>query len=443
MSIPFGDEDIHNTLKSFWDNDTTSPGLAPSRGRLPTEPTEFSPVRPPVGAEPVRPPETRRQTRDLDRKSAGQDYEIDDLLERMLKLKGSDLHLSVGFHPAIRVNGDITPLTDFPKLTKDEIQRLVFAMLTDEQNKKFGEMLELDFAYDLVGKSRFRVNLLRQKEAVGAVFRTIPYDILPLETLGISPVLNDFASLQRGLVIVGGATGSGKSTTLAAIVDKANRTRNDHILTIEDPVEFVHQHKGCIVNQREVGVDTHSFAEAMKHALREDPDIILVGELRDLETISLAISLAETGHLVFATLHTQSAPQTISRIIDVFPPEQQAMIQTQLAETLKAVVCQTLVKTADGKRRQAALEIMVVTDPIKANIRDNKLEQISGFIQTGKKDGMITMDDDLKRLVNERIIRPKAALEKAQRPKDLSDTWGGDAGVERLEKSFDANYQRY
>lgn len=440
MTTPFGEDDIHSTLKSFWD---TSPGLTPSRG-LPTslEQERTGPVLP-VGAEPVRPPEQRRAVKDLDRSEAGSDYEIDDLLERLLSMKGSDLHLSVGFHPAVRVHGDITPLTDFPKLTKEAIQRLVFAMLTDEQNKRFGETLELDFAYDLIGKSRFRVNLLRQKEAVGAVFRTIPYEILPLETLGISAVLNDFAQLQRGLVIVGGATGSGKSTTLAAIVDKANRTRKDHILTIEDPVEFVHTHKECIVNQREVGTDTHSFAEAMKHALREDPDIILVGELRDLETISLAISLAETGHLVFATLHTQSAPQTISRIIDVFPPEQQAMIQTQLAETLRAVVCQTLVKKADGKGRQAALEIMVATDPIKANIRDNKLEQITGYIQTGKKDGMITLDDDLKRLVEARLIRPRAALEKAQRPKDLIETWGGDAGIDRLEASFDANFRRF
>lgn len=438
MSLPIGEPDVHNQLKNFWDDEQTAGGfgLPSARSRHSEEPIV------PIGAEPVRPPEVISKVRDLDRTQAGETYDIDDLLHKMLEKNGSDLHLSAGFHPAIRVHGDITPLTDFPLLTGAEIERLVYSMLSAEQNKRFGEQLELDFAYNLVGASRFRVNVLKQKEQVGAVMRTIPYEIKPLEALGISPVLNDFAHLERGLVLVTGPTGSGKSTTLAAIVDKANRSRHDHILTIEDPVEFVHPHKKCIVNQREVGTDTHSFAEAMKHALREDPDIILVGELRDLETISLAISLAETGHLVFGTLHTQSAPQTISRIIDVFPADQQAMVQTQLAETIKAVVCQALVKTADGKGRQAALEIMIATDPIKANIRDNKLDQIAGYIQTGKKFGMNTMDEDLMRLVREKRIRPKAALEKAHRRKDMVDTWGGEDAVERMEASFDSPTRR-
>lgn len=440
MSLPFGDDNVHDQLKNFWESDTTAGGAAGLPGIRSYEP---EPVAIPIGAEPIRPPEDVRKVRDLDRSQAGESYDIDDLLHRMLEKKGSDLHLSAGFHPAIRVHGDITPLTDFPLLTGAEIERLVYSMLSAEQNKRFGEALELDFAYNLVGASRFRVNVLKQKEQVGAVMRTIPYDIKPLEALGISPVLNDFAHYERGLVLVTGPTGSGKSTTLAAIVDKANRSRKDHILTIEDPVEFVHPHKQCIVNQREVGTDTHSFAEAMKHALREDPDIILVGELRDLETISLAISLAETGHLVFGTLHTQSAPQTISRIIDVFPADQQAMVQTQLAETIKAVVCQTLVKTADGQGRQAALEIMIATDPIKANIRDNKLDQIAGYIQTGKKYGMSTMDEDLMRLVKEKRIRPKAALEKAHRRKDMLEAWGGEAGIDRMEATFDSPRQRF
>lgn len=445
MSLPFGEEDVHNQLKNFWGDEgvSESAGLPGARSYEPeidyspavrvSEPISYSPI----GAEPIRPPEEARGVKDLDRSESGETYDIDDLLYKMLEKNGSDLHLSAGFHPAIRVHGDITPLTEFPLLSGDEIERIVYSMLTGEQQKRFGENLELDFAYNLVGASRFRVNVLKQKEFVGAVMRTIPYDIKPLEALGISPILNDFAHYERGLVLVTGPTGSGKSTTLAAIVDKANRSRKDHILTIEDPVEFVHPHKKCIVNQREVGTDTHSFADAMKHALREDPDIILVGELRDLETISLAISLAETGHLVFGTLHTQSAPQTISRIIDVFPADQQAMVQTQLAETIKAVVCQTLVKTADGKGRQAALEIMIANDPIKANIRDNKLDQIAGYIQTGKKFGMNTMDEDLIRLVKEGKVRPSAALDKAHRRKDMLELFGGEEGVRRMEENLD------
>lgn len=433
MSNLFGD-DPHNSLKNFWD-EPDSGGL--SAPRLPSRPADVKPI----GAEPIRPPDEVSRVSEMESSENGS-YEIDDLLEDMLKMKGSDLHLSMGFPPAVRVHGDMTPMTKYPVLNSAEIQRLVNPMMSDEQQKRFEEDLELDMSYELVGKSRFRVNLLKQKEAYGAVMRTIPFDIKPLEALGISSILNDFAHYERGLVLITGPTGSGKSTTLAAIIDKANRSRKGHILTIEDPVEFVHPHKQCIVNQREVGVDTKSFADAMKHALREDPDIILVGELRDLETISLAISLAETGHLVFGTLHTQSAPQTISRIIDVFPSNQQAMIQTQLAETLKAVVCQTLLKTADGKGRQAALEIMVSTQPIRANIRDNKIEQIGGYIETNSRAGMNTMDQDLARLVKERRVRPSDAIAKSHNKDNLIANLGGQAVLDRIEMDLNEKYRR-
>jgi twitching motility protein PilT len=274
----------------------------------------------------------------------------------------------------------------------------------------FEEELELDFAYSVPGHARFRVNVFVQRDSVGAVMRLIPWEIKPLEDLGMPAVVETFAHLKRGLVLVTGPTGSGKSTTLAAIIDKVNRTRRGHIMTIEDPIEFLHKHQGCLVNQREVGQDTHGFRTALKHILRQDPDVILVGELRDLDTISVALSAAETGHLVFATLHTQSAQDTITRVVDVFPADQQQQVRTQLAATLQGVLCQTLVKTVDGKGRVAAVEIMVCNPGIRAMIRDDKLQQIQGSLQAGARDGMQTLNSHLASLVKSGHITYEAGV---------------------------------
>jgi twitching motility protein PilT len=283
--------------------------------------------------------------------------------------------------------------------------------MTERQRKQFEEELELDFAYSVPGHARFRVNVFQQRDSVGAVMRMIPWEILPLDALGMPPVVEGFAHLKRGLVLVTGPTGSGKSTTLAAVIDQVNKTRRGHIMTIEDPIEFLHKHEGCLVNQREVGHDTHGFRTALKHVLRQDPDVILVGELRDLDTISVALTAAETGHLVFATLHTQSAQDTISRIVDVFPADQQQQVRTQLAATLQGVVCQALVKTVDGKGRVAALEVMVCNSGIRAMIRDDKLQQIQGALQAGARDGMQTLNAHLASLVKTGRITYEAGAE--------------------------------
>ena len=295
----------------------------------------------------------------------------------------SDLHLTAGARPMVRLHGSLQPVEDAPELTPPVIQTLLYAILTQRQRERFEAELELDFAYAVPGQARFRVNMYRQRDAVGAAFRLIPFEIKPLEELGIPPSVSNFAMLPRGFVLVTGPTGSGKSTTLAGIVDLANRKRRDHIMTVEDPIEFLHQHKSCLINQREVGEDTHSFANALKHVLRQDPDIILVGEMRDLETISVALTAAETGHLVFATLHTQDAAQTIDRVIDVFPPHQQQQVRVQLAGALQGVVCQTLCKTADGRGRVVATEVLVATPAISNLIREGKTHQIYSALQAG------------------------------------------------------------
>ena len=296
--------------------------------------------------------------------------------------------------------------------------------MTERQRKVFEEELELDFAYAVPGHARFRVNVFQQREDIGAVMRVIPWEIVPLETLGMPEVIGTFAGLPRGLVLVTGPTGSGKSTTLAAIIDKINRSRRGHIMTVEDPIEFLHEHRGCLVNQREVGADTHGFRAALKHALRQDPDVILVGELRDLETISVALTAAETGHLVFATLHTQSAQDTITRVVDVFPSDQQQQVRTQLAATLQGVVCQTLVKTADGQGRAAAVEVMVCNTGIRAMIRDDKLQQIQGALQAGAKDGMQTLNAHLAALVKAGRISYGAGLEACTNRADFETLAG-------------------
>ncbi len=340
------------------------------------------------------------------------DLDLDLLLKTLVERGGSDLHLTVGIPPSIRVNGELTHLDDFPVLTPDELRKLLYAIMTQKQREAFENDLELDMSYSIRDLARFRVNIFQQRNALGSVMRMIPFEILPLEQLGIPEQVSNFAYLPRGFVLVTGPTGSGKSTTLASLIDLANRNRSAHIMTVEDPIEFLHHHKRCVINQREVGTDTHGFAPALKHVLRQDPDIILVGEMRDLETIQIALTAAETGHLVFGTLHTQDAPQSIDRIIDVFPPHQQEQIRVMLAGALKGVVCQTLIKTADGKGRTAACEVMVTNSGIKNLIREGKTHQIYSAIQAGAKDGMIAMDQSLAHAVKAGKITYDSALEK-------------------------------
>ncbi|GIG54628.1 type IV pilus twitching motility protein PilT [Demequina activiva] len=339
------------------------------------------------------------------------DLDITEALRGMLKLGASDLHVTSGAPPMVRVDGGLQPLEGFAKLMPESLQRTLYQILTQAQREKFEEELELDFSYALVGEARFRVNLYRQRESVGAAFRVIPYEIKPLESLGIPQAAANFATLPRGLVLVTGPTGSGKSTTLASLVDLANRSRSGHIMTVEDPIEFLHRHKRSLVNQREVGADTKSFGRALKHVLRQDPDIILIGEMRDLETISVALTAAETGHLVFATLHTQDAAQTIDRVIDVFPSEQQGQVRVQLATAIQGVLCQTLLPRADGPGRAVAVEVMVATPAIRNLIREGKTHQIYTSLQAGASLGMQSMDQHLAELVKAGTISYDVAVE--------------------------------
>jgi twitching motility protein PilT len=349
---------------------------------------------------------------------------LTDLLVEVLDKGASDLHITAGARPTIRIHGSLQQLDERPIMTPPTIQRMIYAVLTQRQREKFEEVLELDFAYAVPGKARFRVNVYRQRDALGAAFRLIPYEIKPLEDLGIPPSISNFAMLPRGFVLVTGPTGSGKSTTLASLVDLANRNRRDHIMTVEDPIEFLHRHKSCLVNQREVGEDTWSFQNALKHVLRQDPDIILVGEMRDLETISVALTAAETGHLVFATLHTQDAAQTIDRVIDVFPPHQQQQVRVQLAGALQGVVCQALAKTADGQGRIVATEVLVATPAIRNLIREGKTHQIYSALQAGAKHGMHTMDQHLADLVKQHKISYETGVEKCHHIEDFNRLCG-------------------
>ena len=358
----------------------------------------------------------------------GDELPIDDILQEMVRLNASDVHLTAGAPPMVRVSGALRPLEGYPPVLPEPLRRSLYSILTQRQRESFEEELELDFSYPVRGVARFRVNLYQQRESIGAAFRVIPYEIKSLESLGMPPVVGTFAGLPRGLVLVTGPTGSGKSTTLASVIDLANRTREDHIMTVEDPIEFLHRHKKCVVNQREVGQDTHSFANALKHVLRQDPDIILVGEMRDLETISVALTAAETGHLVFATLHTQDAAQTVDRIIDVFPSHQQAQVRTQLAGTLQAVVCQTLCKRADGPGRVVATEVMVATPAIRNLIRDGKTYQIYSSMQAGAQQGMHTLDQHLADLVRNGRISYEVGLEKCHHVEDYNRLTGRFSG---------------
>ena len=353
-----------------------------------------------------------------------EDISLNDLLMQVLDTGASDLHLTSGARPSLRINGSLQQLEDQPILTPPVIQRVIYAALTQKQREKFEENLELDFAYSVPGRARFRVNVYRQRDAIGAAFRIIPFEIKKLEDLGVPASVANFAQLPRGFVLVTGPTGSGKSTTLASLIDMANRTRAEHIMTVEDPIEFLHRHQKSLVNQREVGEDTWSFANALKHVLRQDPDIILVGEMRDLETISVALTAAETGHLVFATLHTQDAAQTIDRVIDVFPPSQQQQVRVQLAGTLQGIVCQTLAKTSDGKGRAVATEVLVATPAIRNLIREGKTHQIYSAMQAGAKHGMHTMDQHLADLVQKGRITYEVGLEKAHHFEDFNRLTG-------------------
>jgi twitching motility protein PilT len=344
---------------------------------------------------------------------------VDTLLAQAVERGASDLHLTVGAPPAVRVRGELRVLEGAPPLDPDAARALLYRILTTEQQKRFEIDRQLDFSYGVPGLARFRVNVFQQRDSVAAAFRVVPDELKTLEQLGLPPGLRDLTTLPRGLVVVTGPTGSGKSTTLAALIDEINRTRSDHIITIEDPIEFVHRHKRCIVNQREIGTDATGFGAALRAALRQDPDVILLGEMRDLETISTALTAAETGHLVFGTLHTQSAPGTIARIIDVFPGNQQDQVRTQIAGSLQGVVTQALVPTADGAGRAAALEILIPDDAIRNLIRQGKVEQIYSYMQTGSRNGMQTMEQALADLVARRIVSSDDAAARSSRRSEL------------------------
>ena len=353
---------------------------------------------------------------------------LPELLHALVAMEGSDLHIATNTPPQIRVHGHLTRL-DLPELTASDTKQIAYSVLTDAQKKRFEETSELDFSFGLKGLARFRCNLFNQRGAVGAVFRVIPEQIRTFQELGLPPVLATLSERPRGMVLVTGPTGSGKSTTLAAMIDKINRERHEHILTIEDPIEFVHKHQNCLVNQREVHSDTQSFANALRAALREDPDIVLVGEMRDLETVESALKIAETGHLTFGTLHTNSASQTINRIIDIFPASQQSQIRTQLSLVLEGIVCQALLPKIGGGR-VASIEIMIPTPGIRNLIREDKVHQIYSAMQTGQeKMGMQTMNQSLATLYQRKLITLDTALMASSHRDELQDLINRGVGI--------------
>jgi twitching motility protein PilT len=351
-----------------------------------------------------------------------------DLLQILVERGGSDLHITTGTPPQIRVAGKLQPLSQFEPLTPQDTQRLAYSVLNESQKQRFEEENELDLSFGIQGLARFRANIYRQRGAVGAAIRVIPYQIRSFEELGLPRVVQELADRPKGLVLVTGPTGSGKSTTLAAMIDKINSERHEHIMTIEDPIEFVHPHKKCIVNQREVFSDTHSFKNALRTILRQDPDVVLVGEMRDLETIAAAITIAETGHLTFGTLHTNSCAQTINRIIDVFPTAQQAQVRAQLSLVLEGVLSQTLIPKIGGGRVMA-MEIMVATPAIRNLIREEKIHQIYSAIQSGSKYGMQTMNQSLADLVRRRLITREDAMNRSTNPEELAQLLQGADGA--------------
>ncbi|MGD8256060.1 MAG: type IV pilus twitching motility protein PilT [Desulfobacterales bacterium] len=337
---------------------------------------------------------------------------IDAFFKLMNEQGASDLHLASGQPPALRIRGEIERVK-YKVLDNDDLRSMLYEIAPEQKVKQFEESGDIDFGYEIPGLARYRANFFMQKNGVGAVFREIPSSIMTAEQLGLPPVVSKLATLPRGLILVTGPTGSGKSTTLAAIIDVANRNRKDHIITVEDPIEFVHQSQGCIVNHREIGIHTHSFSTALRGALREDPDIILVGEMRDLETISLAVEAASTGHLVFSTLHTSSAWKTVDRVIEVFPSHEQPLIRSTLADGLRAVIAQTLFKRIDRKGRVVALEILIANPAVRNLIREGKTHQLPSMIQTGKKYGMMLLDDSIMDLYKKGMISAEEAYAKS------------------------------
>ena len=351
------------------------------------------------------------------------------LLKTMVERGGSDLHITTNTAPQVRVDGKLSPL-DMPPLTAADTKQLAYSVLTDAQKHRFEENLELDLSFGIKGLARFRGNVFNQRGATAAVYRQIPYEILGFRELGLPTVVEEICNKPRGLVLVTGPTGSGKSTTLAAMIDKINRERHEHIITIEDPVEFLHSHKNCVVNQRELHADTHSFANSLKSALRQDPDVVLIGEMRDLETIESALRIAETGHLTFGTLHTNSAAQTINRIVDVFPAHQQPQIRAQLSFVLEGILCQTLLPKANGKGRVMAMEILIPNAAIRNLIREDKIHQIYSMMQTGQnKYGMQTFNQSLATLYFKKLISLQIALSRSSNPDELQEMITRGAGA--------------
>ncbi|MGH7786250.1 MAG: type IV pilus twitching motility protein PilT [Candidatus Binatia bacterium] len=349
---------------------------------------------------------------------------VQDFLRLVTDKNGTDLHITVDSPPVMRVNGELRPLP-FPPLSAADTKTLCYSVLTETQKHRFEETQELDFSFGIRGLSRFRGNLFMQRGTVGGAFRTIPYSARPIAELGLPPVVVDLTKIPRGLVLVTGPTGSGKSTSLAAMIDRINGERHEHIVTLEDPIEFVHTHKGCIVNQREVYADTHSFTEALRHVLRQDPDVVLIGEMRDLETVMAALTVAETGHLVFSTLHTNSAVQTINRIIDIFPEQQQPQVRAQLSLILQAVISQQLIPRADGRGRVLAVEVMIPNPAIRNLIRENKIHQLYSQLQVGQtKFGMQTMTQSLLDLYTRKLISYDEAMGHATEPDELRPMLG-------------------
>lgn len=394
----------------------TPPAPASPSAPLVAHPAPPAPGQPPhvqVGASP-RPPEVN----------------LRELLEEMIERGASDLHVVCAARPKLRINGDITDARHPEPLTPKETLQLAYSVLTDDQKKRFELDDELDFSFGLANLARFRGNVFKQRGSVSIVFRQIPFNVRTFEDLGLPAAVSKMAERPRGLVLVTGPTGSGKSTTLAAMIDRINRERKGHIITVEDPIEFIHRHQGCIVNQREVGTDTKSFSSALKYALREDPDVILVGEMRDLETIQAALTIAETGHLAFATLHTNSAAEAINRIIDVFPSHQQSQVRAQLAFVLEGIVSQTLVQRVGGKSRLMAAEVLVVNQAVRALIRDDKVHQIYSTMQAGKKFGMQTLNDSLYALYMAREVDAEECLRVSGDPTEFMRMTGVNADGE-------------
>ncbi len=392
-------DDLHGALNDWYNR--LSPAAMPA-------PAPGHPVAPAMESTPLAAAPS----------ASNDDVILEDLLLMMVEHRASDLHLAVGSPPLMRVDGELQPMP-YPVLRPNVVQPLVYSILTDIQITAYERHWELDFSYSLPGVSRFRVNVHRQRGSLGAVFRMIPCETPTLDKLKMPPIVKEMTERPRGLVLVTGPTGSGKSTTLAAMVDEINRTRRTHIVTIEDPIEFLHNNKMSVITQREVGSDTESFAIALRHVLRQDPDVILIGEMRDLETISAALTAAETGHLVFATLHTTSAAQTIDRIVDVFPEHQQDQVRTQLANVLECIITQTLLPTIDGRGRCCAQEIMIGTSAIRTLIRDNKVHQMPGVIQSSGKYGMQTLDQALRTLVREKKVTIEEAIAKSSNAEDF------------------------